>query len=171
MKQLMTLLILTTLLFQGCNVGTSGTWKDENIDQNLKSEIETLDKKVLEAVTSNNSALIKTVMSEKLLEKSGDNIDQLIEQAGIVITSKDFRILNQFQVKNSTTGIGNTVMSGISGENDYIIHYQALNKEMFISLIIPNNELDEFVITNIYGKYPDGWKTLKPYLRMVAQPK
>ncbi len=158
MKQLLILLILAIAGLQSCDVGTSGTWKDENIDQSLKNKIETLDKKVLEAVTSNNPALIKTIMSQKLLEKSGDNIDQLIEKVGGVISSKDFRVLNQFHVKNTTTGIGNTVLSGISGDNDYIIHYQALNKEMFISLIIPKNELDELIITNIYGKYPDGWK-------------
>jgi hypothetical protein len=29
---------------------------------------------------------------------------------------------------------------------------------MFISLLIQKNGLDEFIVTNIYGKYPEGWK-------------
>ncbi|UBM58600.1 hypothetical protein LAG90_17510 [Marinilongibacter aquaticus] len=158
MKNLILFTILTTLGLQSCNVGSTGTWKDENIQQSLKNEIEKLDKKVLEAVTTNNTDLLKSVMSDKLLEKSGDNLDQLIEQASTVITSPEYEVLNQFQAKNSNTGIGNTILSGVSGLNDYIIHYQALNEEMFISTLIPKGKLDEFVVTNIYGKYTDGWK-------------
>lgn len=117
-----------------------------------------MDKKVLEAVSTNNASLIKTIMSDKLLEQSSNNIDHLIAQVSNVIKNRDYQILNQFYVKNSTTGIGNTVMSGVSGQDDFVIHYQALNEEMFISLIIPNNGYDKFLITNIYGKYPEGWK-------------
>jgi len=158
MNYLISLSILTALGLQSCNVGTSGTWKDENIEQSLKDEIQTLDKIVIEAVTTKDPDLLRSIMSDKLLEKSGENIDQLIEQAANMIKTTDYIILNQFQVKNSTTGIGNTVLSGISGMNDYVIHYQALNKDMFISLLIPKSGIDEFIVANIYGKYPDGWK-------------
>jgi predicted regulator of amino acid metabolism with ACT domain len=158
MKQLFLLVSIVVFLLQSCNVGTSGTWKDENIEQGLKNKIETLDKTVLEAVTTNNSTLIKTIMSDKLLEKSGDNINQMIEKVNGIIKNTDYQVLNQFHVKNSTTGISNTVMTGVSGQDDYIIHYQALNEEMFISLIVSKNGLNKFLITNIYGKYPDGWK-------------
>lgn len=158
MKNLILLAILAAFGLQSCNVGTTGTWKDENIEQSLKNEIGTLDKKVMEAITTKNTDLLKSIMSDKLLEKSGDNIDQLIEQASSVITTTDYKVLNQFQAKNSTTGIGNTIISGVSGLNDYLIHYQALNEAMFISLLIPKSGLDEFILTNIYGKYPEGWK-------------
>ncbi|NBW35659.1 MAG: hypothetical protein EBR30_11715 [Cytophagia bacterium] len=157
-KDLLFLTILTVFGLQSCNVGTTGSWKDESIEQKTKNEIETLDKKVFEAVTNKNSDLLKSIMSDKLLEKSGAEIDQLIEQASSVIITTEYKVLNQFQVKNSSTGIGNTILSGVSGLNDYIIHYEALNSEMFISLLISENGLDEVVVTNIYGKYPDGWK-------------
>ncbi|WP_373397483.1 hypothetical protein V8V91_23450 [Algoriphagus halophilus] len=158
MKNLILFILLIALGLQSCNVGTTGTWKDENIEQSLKTEIARLDEKVLEAITTNNSDLVKSIMSDKLLEKIGKDIDQLIEQAGNVITTTDYRILNQFLATNSTTGLGNTVISGVNGLNDYFILYQALNEEMFISLIIPKNGIDEFIVTNIYGKYPEGWK-------------
>ncbi|MFO7703045.1 MAG: hypothetical protein R6V37_08690, partial [Psychroflexus maritimus] len=101
---------------------------------------------------------MKTVMSDNLLEKSVDDIDQLIERVGSVILNADYRILNQFYVKNSTTGAENTVKSGVGKLNDYIINYQAPTEEMFISIIISKNVSDEIVLINIYGKYPDGWK-------------
>jgi hypothetical protein len=152
------LVFLATFGLQGCNFGASKTMMDENIKQSLKIEIEALDEKILEAVTSNNPELFKTVMSDRLIEKSGDKIDQMIEQVSNLFTVKDYRVLNQFHVTNSKPGIGNTVFSGISGLNDYKIQYQAENKEMFISLLIPKTGIDEFLIANIYGKYPEGWK-------------
>ncbi len=97
MKNLILLTILTAFGLQSCNVGTTGTWKDENIEQGLKNEIEALDRKVMEAVTTNNSDLLKSIMSDKLLGKSGDNIDQLIQQASSIITTTDYIILNQFE--------------------------------------------------------------------------
>lgn len=158
MKHLFFLTMLIAFVLQGCNVGTTKYCMDESIKQRLRNEIQALDKKVLEAVTTNNPHLIRTILSDKLLEKDGNNIDLLIKQAGSVIPNADYRILNQFYVKNSTTGIGNTIMSGKKGLNDYMIHYQSINKEIFISVLIPKGGLDEFIITNIYGKYPDGWR-------------
>ncbi len=158
MKQLPILVILIAFVLQGCNLGTSGTWKDENIDQTLKNEIATFDQKVLEAIATKNTVLIQSIMSDKLREQSGGNIHQLLEQLGSVIKNTDYQVLNQYHVKNSKAGMSNTVMSGISGQEDYVIHYKALNEEMFISAILTKKGIDKFLITNVYGKYPDGWR-------------
>lgn len=160
MKNLILLIILASLGFQGCKLGATRSWGEANIKQSLIMEIETLDKKVIESVSTNNVELLKSIMADDLLEKSEGNIDQLIEQVSSLFKSKDYIVLNRFQTENSTVGVGNTVMSGVDGINDYVIHYQAMNEEMFISLLIPKSgsKLDKFIITNIYGKYPEGWR-------------
>ena len=149
---------LIAIAFQSCNVGGSGTWKDENIDLELKTEIAALDKQVLNAVFNNSPESLKKVMSDELRKKTDDNIRQMIEKVSGAVQGANYEILNQYYVENSTTGVGNTVMSGISGADDYIISYKAVNKEMFVSLILLKNELDELLVTNVYGKYPEGWK-------------
>ncbi|WP_109830550.1 hypothetical protein [Reichenbachiella versicolor] len=158
MKNLILLTILIVFGFQSCNVGTTKTWQGDYIEQGVKNQIETLDKLVLKAVITNNANLLKSIMSDKLLEVSGNDIDHLLENAGNIITTVDYKILNQVQSKNSTTGIVNTVISGVNELNDYVIHYQALNQETFISVLMPKSRLDEFIVMNIYGKYPAGWK-------------
>lgn len=158
MKQIGILFILIIFTVQSCNIGTSGTWKNEDIDESLKNEIRVLNDKIVVAVTTNNTNLFKDIMSEKLKEKSEGELDKFIEHFNKRIKNKDYKILDEYHIKNSTTHIGNTVISGVDGDNDYVIHYQALNREMFISLIISVNGMDEFLFTNIYGKYPDGWK-------------
>ena len=158
MRYLILLIPLIAFGIQCCNVGSTKVWKDKNIEQRLKDEIETLDKKVVEAVTNQDTELLRSIMSDKLLEMAGDSIGQLLEQVNDLFAATDYKILNQFHTKNSTTGIENLVFSGAKELNDYVIHYQALNEEMFISLLISKVGYDEFLMTNIYGKYPDGWK-------------
>jgi hypothetical protein len=143
---------------QSCKLGTTGTTTNENIPNSIKEEINELDAKVLKAITTKDIESLKEIMSDKLLAKSGNEINKLIEQISEVIKTTEYQIVDQFYIQNSTSGLGNTVMSGVSGIEDYIIQYQALNDEMFLSLILPKKGKDEFLITNIYGKYPDGWR-------------
>lgn len=152
------LIILTVLTLQSCNVGTSGTWKNDNIDKDKKEQIKVLNDKLFKAIISNDVAGVKDLMSDKLLEKSASDLDKLIDQISTSFKSDSYRILDEYNVHNSTTGIGNTLPSGISGDNDYVINYQALNKEMYVSLFIPNGHVNELLITAIYGNYDNGWK-------------
>lgn len=152
------LFILTVLTLQSCNVGTSGTWKNDNIDKEKKEQIKVLNNKLFKAITNNDVAGVKALMSDKLLEKSGSDLDKLINQVSSSFKSDSYRILDEYNVHNSTTGIGNTLPSGISGDNDYVINYQALNKEMYVSLLLPTGLDNELLITVIYGNYDNQWK-------------
>jgi len=153
-------LLVTIMLIaiEGCNTGTSGVYQNENIQSDVKNEIKTLDQEILKAITTNNITLMESLMSEKLLEKVGSDIGSFVKQGNDIIKSNEYDILDQYYVINSTTNIGNVVVSGVENLDDYIIHYQALNEKMFISLIIPKGEQDKILITNIYGKYSNGWK-------------
>ena len=158
MKQV--ILLLTIFLFglQSCKLGTSNFVSNEKIDTQIRNEIKSLDKIVVESFFENNPKFIKGIMSDMLLKKDGDKIDDIIHKANNLVDNKEYRILDQYYVKNTSKGLSNTVMSGLNDQKDYIIHYKAENKEMFVSLIVIKNGLDEFLITNIYGKYNDGWK-------------
>lgn len=157
MKSHFLLLILISLVLQNCNVVTSNTLQNENIESDLKKEIEELDKKVLEAITTNNTTILKELMSDTLKQKA-ENLDQLIEQISGAVKNPEYYVLDQYYIKNSAIGITNTLTSGTNDQNDYTIQYQALNEEMFVSLVISENNSEKFLIMNIYGKYPEGWR-------------
>ncbi len=97
-------------------------------------------------------------MSDKLLENAGNNIDKLITNISTSFKTDSYKILDQYNVQNSTTGINNTLTSGTSKNNDYTINYLALNKEMYVSLLLPNGLDSKLLITVIYGNYDDQWK-------------
>lgn len=151
-------IILVFLILQSCNLGTSGTWKNENIELEKREEIKLLNDKLLKSIINNDISGVKALMSDKLLENAGNNIDKLITNISTSFKADSYKILDQYNVHNSTTGINNTLTSGTSENNDYTIDYLALNKEMYVSLLLPNGLDSKLLITVIYGNYDDQWK-------------
>jgi hypothetical protein len=164
MIQKVLLIILTVLTFQSCNLGTSGTpgisgtWKNDNIDRNKREEIKILNDKLFKAIISNDVAGVKALLSDKLLEKVANDLDKLINEVSGSFKSNSYRILDEYNVYNTKTDIDNTLPSGITNDNDYVIKYLALNKEMYVSLLLPNELNNELLITAIYGNYDNHWK-------------
>jgi len=158
MRQKLFLILLTAIIFQSCKLGSSGTWKNSNIDKDKREQISILNDKLFKGIIKNEAESVKALMSEKLLEKSGNDFDKLLNQVSSTFKADSYRILDEYNVHNSTTGISNTLPSGLSGEKDYVLHYLALNKEMYVSLILPNGLDNDLLITAIYGKYDNGWK-------------
>lgn len=150
-------------MFESCKVGTSGTFNNESIDKDIRTEIGQLNNKLFKALRGNDVAAVKGMMSDQLLEKAGGDIEKIVTAASASIGAKDYGILDEYYVKNTNTGIGNTVLSGIS-DDDYSVHYLALNKEMYVSLLLPNDKKNELLITAIYGKYDNQWKINIIYL-------
>lgn len=150
-------ILVMFVAFQSCKVGTSGTFKNERIDKETKKEISTLNNRLFKALTANDVATVKAMISDQLLEKAGEDIEKLVIAVNASLSAKDYKVLDEYNVKNSSTGISNTVLSGIS-ENDYVVHYIALNKEMYVSLLLPNDSNNELLFTVIYGNYNGQWK-------------
>ncbi|CAH0169478.1 MULTISPECIES: hypothetical protein [unclassified Pedobacter] len=158
-----TFLVVTLfLMFQGCKAGTSEILKNEKINQNTRAQLSALNNKLFKAIAGNDAATVKAMMSDKLLEKDEGNIEKLVKDASASLSAKNYSLLDEYHVKNSTTGVGNTLFSGLAGNNDYIIHYLALNKEMYVSLLLPGD--GELLITAIYGNYNNQWKINILYL-------
>ncbi|MBE8724345.1 hypothetical protein [Flavobacterium hungaricum] len=151
-------IFLAILFLQSCNIGTSGTWKNDTIENEKRDQIKALNDQFFKALMTNNVKEVKTLLSDKLLEKGGNEIDKLIGDIYTTYKADSYRILDEYNVENTTTNVGNTIPSGISKDNDYVINYLALNKDMYVSLLIPNGHQNELLITLIYGKYGDEWK-------------
>ncbi len=151
-------LIITVVLLYGCKLGTVGAWKNGNIDANQREQIKILNDQLFQAILNNDVKVVKSLMSDKLLAKAGNDLDQMLGQVSSSLKVNKYRILDEYYVKNTTIGVNNTIPSGTSKDNDYTVHYQVLNKEMYISLLIPDGLLNEPLITVIYGKYSNHWK-------------
>lgn len=158
MKRIALLTIIILVGLQGCNVGTTKIKIDESIDYNLKKEINALDEIVYEAFSSKNIEPLKTIMSDPLLKKDNGELNKIADQTSNTFSLTTYKVLNQFHIKNTTSASTNTILSVNNNLNDYIIHCKVSQEELFVSLLTVENGLNEFLVTNIYCKYPNGWK-------------
>lgn len=155
MKNIAKLCIPFLLILQSCGGGIT---KNESIDANVKAEMKALDDKLIQSVSENDVAILKEMMSDELLDKSGEQIAAVLKEVSEEITTTNYTKLDEYHIQNTSIGGGNNVSSGTSEDNDYTLRFMGLNKEMYVSLLIPEGKIDNYLITAVYGKYGDEWK-------------
>ncbi len=156
MRKVISILFALPIIITSCNTG--GTWKDANIDTEIKKEIHKLNYEIIDGFVSNNPDKVYNIMSDKLLERSRNDLKGLIQKTRQSFSHEDFKILNEFYQKNSSSNALTNVMTGISGNHDYIISFNALNNETFVSVGYFDNDLNQTSLTLVYGKYGNDWK-------------
>jgi hypothetical protein len=152
------LAVLLCTLFVECHIGTSGSWVNDNIDKQVRDEIRPLNDKLLKAITTNNVAAVSELSSPILLEKAGKDVGTIVNGASAVIKNSDYDVVDEYYTKNTSANITNTLMPTRSDDNSYTLNYLALNKEMYVSLLMPKDPSINFIVLAIYGKYNNGWK-------------
>lgn len=156
MKNIILILFFLTIFTTSCNVG--GTWKDDNIDTEIKVKIHELNYQILDGFAENNLDKVLSICSDKLIEQSKNDLNILIQQVRQSFSKNDFKILNEFYQKNTSDNAQTNVMTGVSGNHDYIIGFKVLNSETFVSVGYFDNDLNQTCLTLIYGKYGKEWK-------------
>jgi hypothetical protein len=160
MKKLLVLFtVISLVVFQSCSLGTSVIVNNENIDQSVRDEISILDKKVIDAAIHSDSVLLRSLMSDTILNGSGKNISSLMPTLKQIVVSNKYEILKQLLVKNLKSGMVNTIPPASDSQDGYFIRYRALNENIFVSILkLEKKNNQEFIISNVYGQYPEGWK-------------
>jgi hypothetical protein len=148
------LFLITALL--GCN--GAAFWKDENIASETKQEINKLNDQIIDGFIQGKQNLVLEVCSEKLKDKSKDDLLGLIMQVGNTLDKSHFKIKNQFQIKNTSEGALTQAMSGLSGDKDYIIKYQIESKESFITVGYFESDHSSLAFTTVYEKNGSKWE-------------
>ncbi len=151
-----TLLCALTMLL-GCNFSGFTYEKDDAINTAPRQQIELLNKKLFDAVTHNDSATARLLMSPKLIKDAGNQINQLVS----LISRQDIKsytILCQYHVHASAPKAAITLPHERAGNDVYTFTFQSPEKESFVSLLKTSSPGNEYLLTVLYSKYPDGWK-------------
>jgi hypothetical protein len=137
----------------------SKQFKNENVPPDLKNTIVQADKKIIDAIRNDRIEALKAISNKELISVVGESkFDSLLHGMKFLLWNYDLEYKDQFYVEN-TAGISPiTIFSGFSGDNDYTINYLTTDKKVFVSLIIPKEMVNKFLITLIYGLYGDDWK-------------
>lgn len=158
MRHIGFLFVLIVFVIQSCKIGTHKYYGNDNIDSDITEQIHSLNEQIIESVLTNNSGLLKKMMSSKLIEKNSFDIDTLLQQVNTIIKERKYKTVDEYHMKSSETEMNFTIVSESSLDHGYKILYQAVNEENFISLILPESKIDNFIIAIFYGKYNEKWK-------------
>ncbi|NQV53442.1 MAG: hypothetical protein HQ500_09685 [Flavobacteriales bacterium] len=149
---------LLAFLTVSCKETPSGTYRNENIDSDVLSEIRALDAEVHKHLSDGNAEALKRMMSDELKASLDEGIEAFIERAQRTIGEGALVTLDQYHRISSTQNEIVALISGTEKDDDYILQYQAINEQSFVSVLSPKREGDAYLLTTFYGLFDDGWK-------------
>jgi len=153
--------VVLCLIFQGCNFSgpnLSRTWINDHIDEEKRSEIQVLNKKFITGLKNDDPPAVRSMMSDSLLTISKGSIDSIIHKASPLFHVDKFSVLNEYNVVNTSTGVDNFINGTDVQGNEYTVRYTAINKDMYVSLLLVKDTFVDILVTAIYGKYGGKWK-------------
>jgi Uncharacterized protein conserved in bacteria with a cystatin-like fold len=150
-------IILLTTAFQSCT-GDKGIKENDQISNSTRAAIAALNKKLFDGITSGNVAAVKALLSPDLIEKSGTELDTVINRCSKRYPAKDFEILDEYLSKDLKKKNADTIKSQHGNDNDYVIGFHAVNNEMYTSVLLTKGLTVNGMILAVYGKYGNDWK-------------
>jgi hypothetical protein len=152
--------ILLTLFLQGCGYNGSvyGTWKNDHINFDKRAEIEILNHKLINCIKYNDVVGAKSIMSDTLKKVAGTDIDTLVTRISSAFLTDQYTVLDEYNVHNLASGVSNSLHANSENDNDYTIEYLALNREMYVSLLLVSDLTGDILVTVIYGNYDGKWE-------------
>jgi len=149
---------LITLLMVSCKETPSGTYRNDNIDRDVLSEIRALDAEVHKHLSNGDAEALKRMMSDDLKASLDDGIEAFMERTQRTIGDGALVTLDQYHRISSTQNETVALISGTEKDDDYILQYQAINDQSFVSVLSPKREGDAYLLTTFYGLFDEGWK-------------
>jgi len=157
-----TYLVFLTVL-QSCKEAP-GTWINDKIKTDKRTEFHELNNKLLNALKSNDAKELDNLMSREFLEDPGKN--RQIELCSIRMHQGKNLLLDEYYMVHPTPDLM-SVKSFKYDLNSYTVSYNPLTREKYIAFFTVQYKGDKWMLTASYNKYKYGWKVddleLNPY--------
>ncbi|MCC8426018.1 hypothetical protein [Mucilaginibacter sp. UR6-11] len=140
-----------------CHRGNNGIWKNDEINSDIKAQLAQLNRKLFNSIMAKDIDAVKALLSDKLIQKSGNKLDTLVNTSAQSFAAKDFEVLDEYYTKHHVKGTPDT-LSPNKNANDYLVSYKAMNEEMYTSLLVTKGLPVNCLILAVYGKYGNDWK-------------
>jgi hypothetical protein len=159
-KNLTSVLLLISLvfLFQSCKNSDSGAWVNNNIDNDIRTQIGELNKKLFKGIMSNDTSAVLSLLSPQLLKSAKKEIDTLVGRSSMSYNAKEYTVLDEYYTKSIYKNRLDTLSSTRGNIYDYVLNFHATNKEAYASLLISKDIPVNCILLVLYGKYGNTWK-------------
>jgi hypothetical protein len=149
--------LFTIAAFQGCK-NNGGTEVNSEINSDTRAKIAELNKKLFNGIITNNVTAVKALFSPDLVKKTDSELAIVIDRCSKRYAAKDFEVLDEYLSTGLKKKDNDTVRSAHGNDNDYSIGFQAMNDEMYTSVLVTKGLAVNGAILAVYGKYGNDWK-------------
>jgi hypothetical protein len=148
--------LLMLIILQSCS-NEIGAWKNDQIKQSNRDELNKLNEQVFKCLKANDIKSLGSYLSKELLDDNYTN--HVAEIAGNHLKQDSFVAFNNYYVVNKYVA-ADTINNMSLGVNSFRLVYPGVAEEMYISMFVPKNAAaaNQSMITTIYAHYPYGWK-------------
>lgn len=152
------LLFILSLITLSCDNRPVGTYRNQNVDRETSEVINALNTQVVDHLMKGDRKALVSLMSDDLKVAVDSNLDAFIELAQRTIESGGFDVVDAYHRISASDSEVVVLISGSNSPEDYILQYQSLTKESFVSVLAPHRQGDIYLLTNFYGLYDGQWK-------------
>ena len=156
-KKITNWLILASCLFLCCCQSEKTEWNN-NIDNAIRNPIKENNDLLMNALAENKAAQLKELFSDTLAKQTSDDFETGVSKMHELISTNAYTVLDEYYVKNNSTGFRDTIYKNVPGGPAYRINFEVMTKESYVSLLLHRDDETQLLVTIIYGKYESGWK-------------
>ena len=145
--------LLLVFALQSCDLVPlkPGIWKDDKIAADKRKDIHALNDQLLKYIKAGDRSAIEGMLSGNLLES---NYRRAVELVGNHMKEGTYNVYSEYyivnQLKHNQFIKPNADSAGLN--------YSAVAKQMYITLLLPKEPANKYMITIEYGKFDYGWK-------------
>jgi|ERR1043165_742317 hypothetical protein len=157
MFRLFTCITIVVIFFGGCT-NTIGTWENDQIDPRKRETIKELNTKLLKAIAANDVDAVNEFLSDTLRKAPRNTIPDIVSTMAPRIDTVKFYTLEEFNgVSIKAHAPVNLYGRGVA-ENAYDISLIALNREIYLSVLVVESKEGNVMALIAWGKYAKGYK-------------
>jgi hypothetical protein len=155
MIQRLAFALTTVILLLSCRFSSNAfsVYENDHIEKQKRDRISTLNDNLIRNIKNNKIDYIKSLMSDQLLQKTGRKLDSTISQVSAYITTSNYSVLDEFDIYNSEENSSSSITS-----HDFTVHFMALNKNVYVSLLDIKDSVKDILVTAVYGNYSGDWR-------------
>jgi hypothetical protein len=121
-------------------------------------EIKVLNDLVYKSIHERNPNEILMLMPTDVAQKAHQDLGSWMSEVQPLFKEKGYHILENFHLSNRKLGEIKRVWSRAKDERKFSYQYKASHRDMYISLLLSNDEVSQSVLIVVYSKTAGQWK-------------
>ncbi|AGF57197.1 hypothetical protein B0P06_004512 [Clostridium saccharoperbutylacetonicum] len=160
-KVLLCLFIILTMFITSCSfspkgAGVESVEHNDGINKQILDSVKILDDKVLDGIRNNDLDKILEISGEEFKSNSS-NFKNILVKTEEALKGQSLEYKDRYYCKVNKIGKYNAIITD-SNDDSFNITVEAVNKDIFVSMIKTTSNKDDFLLTLIYIKENNEWK-------------